>query len=179
MLVDARAGIAQLPGLADFLLDFRDEGTQVRPRRGEVILGLLHRHELRIGLLDGHARRAQSVNKSALLARRAAQQLPCLVDGRLSLLDLLFRDLRVVLDGGQQFRVHAGLEIFQDRLSPRNAAAQRHGHLHELVRVLRRVDELLAQLFKPIGLLVQILIGRAATGDDVDQQRALFILGAD
>ena len=68
--------------------------------------------------------------------------------------------------------VIVGLQAGQRGLGLRQAGAQAHGALGELIQLLIGVDEQIAHLGKLLGLRIEGVIGLAARGDDFYQHLA-------
>ena len=174
--VQVCTGLIQLPGLRNLLFHLGDQRGQVGLCRPQVLLRTLHGQQLRIRLLQCHARGTQRVDQPALLPGRLVQQSACGVQRLLGLRQFVLGNVRVVAHGFQQRRIHARDGIAEDLPRIRNAVVQADAGLAELFHQLGCVHQLLPQLGKARGLPVQVVVCLPTGGHNLDQQVALLRL---
>ena len=115
---------------------------------------------------------ANKPHQRALLAGRLGLDPAGLVEQFLGLIEGRGGKLGVIGDGGEHVLVIIALQAGQRGLGLRQAGAQAHGALGELVQLFIGMDEQISHLGKLFGLRIQGVIGLAAGGDDFYQHLA-------
>ena len=162
----------ELTGFVDLARDLGNEGLEVAAGGGDILLGVFHAGNEAIRHLAGVLDIANKSHQRALLAGRLGLDPTGLVEQLLGLIERSGGKLGVIGNGGEHVLVIVGLQAGQRGLGLRQAGAQAHGALGELVQLFIGVDEQIAHLGKLLGLRIEGIIGLAAGRDDFYQHLA-------